>query len=378
MSLLSKSLIPVCALWCALLATAALNAQDILYYKFDAGGGSRVINYAAGPAKGPAEGLLKGNASLKQRWAAGRFGGALLGGDTHTGQVRQNYVASGWDGAFSGSFTTAWFMKLRGTQDTSLSYLFSGIGSFRCFTNGVAKKGLMLRGWGGIDLTLTTDVQARAKKGWTHVALVVDDKSKTATWFLDGKSAAVIRIKGSPKVAKGSSFFVGMHSFANYPFAYDLDEFRFSNRAVSSQEILAWSLASRAADAPYGKGCGGTLGALHPGQLPTVGQVKYGLLARFSRGGIVAAMLGVSRHSLLGQNLLPLDLGGVFPTLKGCLLENSLDLVAGKLANSGGTLSLPLPIPNDNNLSGATLYSQCLLLVSGKEQLTNGWAISIR
>ena len=42
------------------------------------------------------------------------------------------------------------------------------------------------------------------------------------------------------------------------------------------------------------------------------------------------------------------------------------------------TRTLPLPIPNDNNLSGATLYSQCLLLVSGKEQLTNGWAISIR
>ena len=112
--------------------------------------------------------------------------------------------------------------------------------------------------------------------------------------------------------------------------------------------------------------------------MPTLGQARYGLLASFSRGGVVAAMLGASRHTLQGQKILPLDLGGLFPVLKGCLLENSLDLVAGKLADSAGTLSIPLPIPNDSSLSGATLYSQCLLLVSGKEQLTNGWAISIR
>jgi Concanavalin A-like lectin/glucanases superfamily len=361
------------------LLSLTLSAQDVLHYKFDAMGGNKVINYAKGTTQGPAEGTLMGTATAKQRWAPGKFGGSLMGGANQTSTARNNYVSSGWDGAFSGSFTVAWFMKEQSSPGATLSYIFSGIGSFRCFTNGVAATGLWLRAWGGVDLKLTTDIQALAKKGWTHIALVVNATTKRATWYINGVAGTPITIAANPNVAKGTSFSVGMHTATNLASTYDLDEFRFTRRAATATEVLVWSRAVSAADAPYGTGCGGTLSPLFAGAIPRLGQAKYGIKAQFKNPGVVAVMVGASRSTFLGvPNLLPLDLGGVFTALKGCMLENSMDLVVGKLAGGTGSLSIPLPIPNDKNLSGATLFCQCLLLLKGQEQTTNGWVISIR
>lgn len=372
---------PLCLTLSALgLLSFALPAQDVLHYKFDAMGGNKVINYAKGSSSGPAEGTVMGTATTKQRWAPGKFGGALMGGSNLAATVRNNYVSSGWDGGFTGSFTVAWFMKEQTSPGGTLSYLFSGIGSFRCFTNGVAGTGLWLRNWGGVDIKLATNIQTLAQKNWTHIALVVDATAKTATWYVNGAvSGTPQKIAATPNVAKGTSFNVGMHTAANLASCYDLDEFRFTMRAVTAKEILVWSLAATADDAPYGTGCGGTLSPLFPTAIPSVGQAKYGIQAQFKNPGVVAVMLGGSRSTFLGvPNLLPLDLGGVFPALKGCMLENSMDLVVGKVAGGTGSLSIPLPIPNDKNLIGATLFSQCLLLLQGQEQTTNGWVISIR
>ena len=369
-------------LGCLAQMASFVPGQDVLYYKFDARGGDKVINYARGSIKGPDEGTLQGNATARQRWAKGLYGGALYGGETSRWNTRQNYVDTGWAGAFSGSFTVAWLMKLRGQQAgiNDLSYLFSGVGSFRCFTNGLAGKGLMVRGWGGKDLQLKTDIQALAAKGWVHVALVVNDKAKVAVWYVNGKAQAPIKISKSPKVSKGKrSFLVGFHETLQTPFQYDVDEFRFSLKATPALELLAWASGSQAADSPYGKACGGKLGALYPGQIPWTRTGRYGVRARFTRAGPVLFLLGSSRTSLFGfPGLLPFDLGPFFSGLKGCPLQTSMQFILATSAGSNGIVDFPLPIPGNSKYAGMTLYVQCLLLSSGKQESTNGWAISIR
>ncbi len=377
-----RTLLGMIVLWCLAPLAPALMGQDVLYYKFDAQGGNKVINYARSSVKGPNEGTLMGNASVAQRWAKGLYNGALYGGETSRWKTRQNYVDTGWDGVFTGSFTVAWFMKLRGQQAgiNDLSYAFSGVGPFRCFTNGIALKGLMVRGWGGKDLWLTADVQSLAAKRWVHVALVVNDKAKVAVWYLDGKAQAPIKITKTPKVSKGKhAFRVGFHETLATPFQYDVDEFRFSRKATPALEMAGWARGTQAADGPYGKACGGSLGPLYPGQIPWTRTGKYGVRASFTRAGPVVFLLGSSRTSLLGfPNLLPFDLGPVFSGLKGCPLQSSMEFVLATSVGKSGVVDFPLPIPGNSKYTRMTLYVQCLLLNAGKQESTNGWAISIR
>ena len=63
-------------LMAALLATIGTSQKDILYYKFDAIGAKKAINYASGSGIAPAEGRFLGTTS---KWAPGKFGGSLMG-----------------------------------------------------------------------------------------------------------------------------------------------------------------------------------------------------------------------------------------------------------------------------------------------------------
>ena len=53
-----------------LTVTVGKAQNEILYYKFDAGDGSKVINYAAGNGPAPNEGRIFGNE--KKPWALGQ------------------------------------------------------------------------------------------------------------------------------------------------------------------------------------------------------------------------------------------------------------------------------------------------------------------
>ena len=69
-----------------------------------------------------------------------------------------------WKGPLKGNVTIGWWIKQRVNPGTGLSYLWGGIGSFRCFTNGVAGTGLWVRNWGGADIKFpSTTFQARAR-----------------------------------------------------------------------------------------------------------------------------------------------------------------------------------------------------------------------
>ncbi len=364
------------------LVGSALQAQsDVLYYKFEAGAGKKAINYAAGSGIAPAEGTFKSTYPGGGSWALGKFGqGAMLGSHfdpknpgTSNGAY-YNYLNTGWIPKFTGSFTVAWFMKERSPQRT-LNYVFSGVGSFRCFTNGVAGKGLWVRAWGGspADLKLTYDIQAAARSKWVHVALVVDWTAKKATWYIDGKAQAPISLSAGANVNGNTPFKIGQHTTTSYSFNYDLDEFRFSTRAATPAEIMAWATKDLAASGKYGKGCGGTLSGTG---VPNVGK-PFLLDLTGPASSPFFLSLGLSRTKF-GPLTLPFDLGTVIPGMSGCNWESSMLVVMAGALNSSGRGKTALPVPNNPIFVGTTLFNQALMVSSGnKLSTTNGLAAAI-
>lgn len=242
-------------------ALAPAQGQDILYYPFLTGSGTTVTNLygASGPA--PSTGNLVNTNTTNAGWASGVSGGYSLAGKDAAGTL--NYLDSGWNGAHTGSFTVAFFAKESWTQTSAnaLAYVFSGVGSFRMFTGGVAYEAFYIRNWGGADIILpgTTnqnggfsyDFRAEAKKGWVHVACRVAESTDTATWFINGTPLWQQSLSGgkvSVPASTTNNFRVGMHTSTGSGFNYDVDDFRFTGREVPDHEIQAWAMAKLIAD----------------------------------------------------------------------------------------------------------------------------------
>src|SRR5262249_37199440 len=131
--------------------------------------------------------------------------------------------------------------------------------SFRCFTGGVAARGLYLRYWGGTPnpLILPYDIQTAASTAWVHVAIVVDSVLGMATWYVHGQVNTATPSTGAANVVTGAqNFFVGYYTQFTGVNNYDLDEFRFLNRAASAFEVLAWANRPAGARGNFGVGCG--------------------------------------------------------------------------------------------------------------------------
>jgi len=243
---------------------SAAPAQDLIYYPFLKGSGTSVTNLWKGA---PAVGTLSTTNTTNNGWATGVGGGYALAGKEAASAL--TYVDTGFNqgtnsSLFTGSFTVAFFMKEAWTQTSAntLAYFFSGIGSFRMFTGGVAYEGLYTRVWGGApaDLILrgTTnkasgqpffDLRAATKKGWVHIALVVDSVNKVATYYVNGSpfSTTVLTTPSAAPSGTGN-FRVGMHTGSTSGSNYDLDDFRLTNRAAEAHEIQAWANAKLQAD----------------------------------------------------------------------------------------------------------------------------------
>jgi hypothetical protein len=354
------------------LCPSALSAQnEIIYYKFDEAGGTRVINYA--PATSPA--AEEGNITTTDPngpFAPGRIGLGSLRGGPSTGQ---SFVESGWNGAFSGDFTVAFFAKHR-SAPPSATYLF-GLdgGSFRGFTAGVANRGFLVRSWGGMpaDLPMTKDFQTMVMANWVHLALVVDTSRSSATYYLDGVAEPAITITAGANVPGATSFRAGGYTTPHT--TYDLDEFRFLNRAATPTEILLWSQRTTPADSPFGKSCGATLGS--SSGPPSRGNAGYALnLSGAAASQPFVLVLGGSRTTFFSVPL-PFNIGNVFPGLQGCSWEASLAIAMAGATSGSGAAAQPMGIPNDGSLEAATLYIQALVLRLGTEQTSNPFAISI-
>lgn len=353
-----------------------LGAQTpVLHYKFDAGAGARAINYASASGIAPAEGTLTSNYPWGGSWTPGRFGGSALFG-SHFDPTKpgtrttgnDNYLDTGWDGRLQGSFSVAWFMKERVNPGQAASYLFSGVSSFRCYTNGIAQRGLYLRGWGDVDLPLAYDIQSAARLGWVHVAIVVDHGQRLATWYVNGQAQPPLATFLPPNVAPGiRSFTIGQHLDPTESSCYDLDEFRLQLGAAPAAVILEWSKRPQAAAGVYGKGCGAALAASAPPRLAS----SCPLDLAGAPGSAFFLSLGLQRHKL-GALALPFDVGPMLPAAGGCPWESSLTLALGGGLDAAGKGRATLLVPGDPVLAGAALFAQGLLVAPGGQGATTG------
>jgi hypothetical protein len=367
--LLSSFLIP--------LAASSLRAQDILYYKLDETGGSKVVNYASATGIAPTEGDVMG--SGPPVFVPGALGASALSGHNFLGSI---YVASGWSPNFTGSFTVAFFMK-ESIAPFSVSYLFSssnGPGVFRMFTGSSAGRGLSCAAAfdpSGLtnNLNLTVDVQTMAASAWVHIALVVDAAIARAQYYVNGAaSAAPIPIPaGGANIVPGSfRFNAGGYVLSGNE--YHIDEFRFTRSAASASQVAAWATRTSPADGAYGAGCNGAT-LRSTGGLPQLGNAAYALQITGSAGGVYVLGIGFNRL-MLGAIGLPFDLGAVLPGLNGCYWQSSSELsLVGALG--GPTASVPVPIPNTLSLDAVVLWSQAVVLGVGPPQSTNGFSIGL-
>lgn len=356
-------------LFFGLVLSATLPAQ-ILHYKFEEGGGDRVINYASGSGIAPSEGSIVSTNAIP--FAAGQFGrGSLAGADSST---THNYVDSGWTGPLNGSWSIAWFMKERTPLPNTLAYyFFSGMGSFRAFTSGAAGTGIRLGGFGGSDVTLSTDVRTPAATRWVHVACVVDAAAQTGTWYVDGVQQSSTATTGANLPVNATSFRVGMHTRLTTGSYWDIDEFRLVDHAATAAEVMAWATVDVAAESAFGAGCGANLDAL--GAAPALGSPLYTWDIGGTPNAPFSLAIGFSR-TMMGAAPLPFDLGMIIPSLAGCRWESSADVFVGSSIGGTGTGQVSLPIPNAPSLVGVVVYSQAIVLGS-PIQVSNPHASSV-
>lgn len=356
----------------ALLAPAAFSQNEALFFKFDAIGASKVINYASETGIAPAECDI--TSTDVSAFAPGRFGSGALRGSNTGGTSTYSYVDTRWAPNVVGDFAVAFFMRER-VAPGSATYLF-GVptgGSFRCFTGGAAGTGLRVTsaGTAPLNLDLTTDVQSLARTRWVHLSLTVDTSRSQAVWWIDGVPQSPITLAGGANFIANAGLRIG-GQLSNG--GYDLDDYRFLLRSATPLEIQSWAQRTEAKDAPYGTPCGAQL--IAAGGEPTIGNANY----HFNLGG-VALSPGIlsfgSSRSNFGGIPLPLDLGFLFPVLAGCGLESDFYFSIAFFSDAQGGASIAAPIPVDPTLAGATFYNQALFLLNGAEQTSNGVASSL-
>lgn len=363
-------ILPTLALGLASLgAPAGAQSAEKLYYKFEAGGLVRALNYAADNT--PNEGKVVTTNS--QAWVTGKFGRFAMGGRESGKSI---YADTAWNGALSGDVSISWFMKARSSHGTSPSYFFSGVNAFRCFTGGAAGKGLRLAGWGGPDVTLNTDIQALAASGWVHVAILIAS-GNNVQWFVNGNQVQIDPITANLSVSAGANpFRIGAHTDLSATTAYDIDEFRVVESWVGPATVAAWNNDSSAAHTVYGKPCGASISPFN--SLPKLGNTSYGIDLVAPPGAICCFGFGSNMIKFMGADI-PFDIGNLVSAGAGCFIENSIDIeeILGTVPPSGRG-GLRVPIPNNAFLKDLTFYIQGIYIdVNLKITAANGIAISI-
>jgi hypothetical protein len=363
-----------------LVAASAVSAQnEILYYKFEGGAGTKVVNYTPSSSPAPRESPIFSNLPTAPAgsWVAGRFGTALAGGTAVT-PYSINRVDTGWNpSSFTGSFSYGlWLRNTNNNPPPSLSYIF-GIPTslqFRVYTGSTT---LLTTGnaTGTTTTRTTANIYQLATAGWVHVALVVDASALTATYYVNGVAEPTITITGGANFAAGTAFVVGQQLPTLAPSIYDIDDFRFLGRAASAAEVTAWALANPAATSDFGAGCDATMTTT--GGIPTIGNLTFG----FTATGVSAApgtlLLGLSRTSL-GAVPLPLNLGLLFPSMGGCNLECSAEFTFPLVLGGGGTGGVGFPILPNPTYDGLNLYAQGILIGGPRGLMTtNPVAVAI-
>ncbi len=325
----------------------SVQPADIVDYRFDRGVGRTAINYAGVGGGAPAQGQMLGPAP----WTAGRSGSALAAGNT---------CDTGWTGDLGGSFSIGWFMQ--GPATTAETPLFRlgmppPVPTFRCFTGGPAgdKVRCAFTGSGPGGVTTTTAIQTLAAAGWVHVALVVDDMTSSATWYVNGTAELpAISLPGRPSIAAGTATL----QIGSLITGYAIDEFRMVARPVSAAEILTWVNGSPAKTITYSATCGANL---RTNGLPSLGNGALQIRVEGAPGSFAAVTLGATPY-LLGTIQLPIDLRLISPAFPVCQWYSDLTISLPLPLSALGLGDLGLPIPNDSALRGLDLDAQALVV----------------
>ncbi len=365
-------IVPTLSLALALVATLAAQ-DDVLYYKFDgAPGGDRVLNFAPSSSPAPREGRVVSNA-LAAAWSTGRFVHGFAG----LSHLAPNYarVESGWAPNVSGEFSYACFLHFGFTNPTpSLTHIM-GVpvaGGFRVYLNG----GSLVTT--GIDPQGTTyqtsaNVWQMALSGWVHVLFVVDTNRSTASYYINGLPDVRLNLVNGARIV-APDFWVGQHLASQPGSVLDIDEVRVLTRAANPLEAMTWAAQGTAASTEFGAGCGGGR-LVDTNGPPTLANGSYALVfgGQINAFGMLA--LGGSRH-WMGAVPLPMDLGVLFASLRGCFWQSSSDLMFPVNLDLQGGGAFGLGIPNVPSLLNRPIFAQALFSDVISEASTNAFAIS--
>ncbi len=339
-----------------LVPAGRVRLASMSYYKFDRGVGDVAVNFAG--IEGGALGLATLQRPTGSPWVPGRFDTALRAGTS---------CDTGYHGDLGGRFTVAWFMRERSAPNVE-SPVFT-LGAWRCFTGGTAGTGLRCVGWGGTPavLDLPDDVQALARAGWVHVALVADSDRNQAAWFVNGTNRRTITLDSSSRVsipASASPFVVGGSNCA-----YDLDEFRLFAEAIDAPTIATWANDSPAAAQPFSLACGANL--RHQGAPLLGAPMQYRIEAT------PGSATGLFLSSIARP---PIDLGFLGAGLSGCPWFSDFTIALPAIAvPSSGVVVLQFAIPDQPHLRGIELYNQALVYEPGSGwRASNAHALSLR
>lgn len=357
---------------CSVLAVHTAAQGDVLHYKFDARGGDRVLNFESGPGTAPREGRIASSQPAAV-WSPGRFGGGLAG--LARMPAMHARVETGWAPAVSGDFTCAFYMRLGGTATPPIDCDLLGVPVAGGFRMHVGTSVLMAESVEASNTVYATNanVAQLAALGWLHVAFVLDTNRSTATYYIDGMRDASFSIGGGAAIA-GPDFWVGQHLATRRGSIYDFDEVRILQRAATPLEIQAWVQDSGASDVAFGTGCGGALASMNGP--PSLGNGSYAMAAGSLPNAVGLLALGGSRVAFNGIPL-PLDLGLVLRSLRGCSWYTSSDLIFPFALDQQGGGAFALPVPGSQFLLYQPLYVQALFTDLASEQSTNAVALSI-
>lgn len=384
-------------------------AQDIIHYKFDSGAGGKVVKYADDEPLVPREGRIIAPTGLTvdQAWGPGRFGGGLAAAPfiPNVGYV----VDSGWDDHIGMSdLTMACFVRaihpivvntnenvrIAGPDLSNANLSGIGFGLITLPSQSNFVFGDLRFTWRGTFSNLQVtysgqNVAALANAGWVHVAVVLKRSGPTPyiRFYVNGVGLTPQPINPSdytymPPQCYGfgstcEGFKIGIETSGRLA----IDEFRLSLREASPVEIAQWAAVDLAAAAPFGDAC-------HPfgipvllwgtGGLPQLGNAAHTLTVYGLPTSAVTLGIGFSNTNIAGTPL-PLDLAPFAPTLAGCLLQTSADLIQTGAIGPTGSLPFPVPIPPVAWLSGLSIYAQAILYSPplASNSITNAWAMSI-
>jgi hypothetical protein len=333
-----------------------LAAQDgVAYYKFDAADADSVVNFATGPAAAPRTGTMSWPAFFS--YTQGVAGSALV--NSSLAGASGKYVRTGWTGGLAGSLTIAFALENRLANTPTFYSPIAGQPGWSLATGGSAGPGLQLRGVGTTDLAGDFGVALCTLPGWNHFAIVVDGATNTATWYRNGVAASTTTFAGSVSIPAQAELLVGTDYVTPCGGLYAIDEFRFVDRAATSQEIAAWANVPAAAVA-FGNAANAVLQAT---STPAIGaQLALRLTSAQASAFVLLGGLSYVQHGVMA---LPQDLRALTPSaLPGAEL-----LVAPSATRFGtlgqGSAVVELAVPEVAALVGASLAFQALT-VSGQ------------